>query len=50
MGIKRARVDEASDDAARAVLDQALARTIHDLATDPALIAALAAPGVPPPR
>jgi uncharacterized lipoprotein YajG len=42
IGIKRGQVDKASEDAARDVMDAALARTMHDLATDATLVAALA--------
>jgi uncharacterized lipoprotein YajG len=42
IGIKRREVDQASNDVARDVMDAALARTMHDLATDPDLVAALA--------
>lgn len=42
IGIKRREVDKASDDAVRDVMDAALARTIHDMATDPDLVAAFA--------
>ena len=40
IGVKRHRVDKPSDDAAREVLNAALARSMHDVATDPALVAA----------
>jgi uncharacterized lipoprotein YajG len=40
IGIKRHRVDKPSDDVAREVLNAALARSMRDLATDPALVAA----------
>jgi YajG family uncharacterized lipoprotein len=39
VGVKRQRGDK-SDDARRAVMDAALARAMHDLATDPALLSA----------
>lgn len=41
VGVKR-QVDEPSDDAARAVMDAALARVMRDLATDRALVTAFA--------
>ena len=37
VGIKRRDVDKASDDARRETMNAALARTMHDLATDPEL-------------
>jgi hypothetical protein len=40
VGIKRRLVEKPSDDAAREVMDAALARSMHDLATDRALITA----------
>ena len=40
VGIKRRQVEKASDDVARAVMDEALARSMHDLATDRALVTA----------
>ena len=40
IGVKRHRVDKPSDDVARDVLNAALARSMRDLATDPALVAA----------
>jgi Uncharacterized lipoprotein len=40
IGIKRRQVDKTSDEAARAVMDAALARAVHDLATDHTLVAA----------
>jgi uncharacterized lipoprotein YajG len=49
IGIKRGQVDEASEGAARDVMEAALARTMRDLATDPGLVAALATlPGAEP--
>ena len=42
IGVKRQRVEKPSDDAARETLTAALGRSIHDLATDPALVAAFA--------
>ena len=42
VGIKRRQVEKASDDVARAVMDEALARSMHDLATDRALVTAFA--------
>jgi hypothetical protein len=42
VGIKRRQIEKASDDARRETIDAALARTMHDLATDPALMKALA--------
>jgi uncharacterized lipoprotein YajG len=41
IGIKRHQVDKASESAWRDVIDAALARTMHDVATDPDLTAAL---------
>ena len=41
VGIKRQQVDKPSESAWRDVMDAALARTMHDLATDPDLVAAL---------
>jgi len=41
VGIKRRQVDKASDAARLETMDLALARTMHDLATDPALARAL---------
>ena len=43
VGIARRVGDEDIERAGRAVLDTALARTMHDLATDPTVLAALAA-------
>ena len=40
VGVRRRQVDRISDDAAREVMDAALARSIRDLATDPALVTA----------
>jgi uncharacterized lipoprotein YajG len=40
VGVRRRQVDTVSDDAAREVMDAALARSIRDLATDPALATA----------
>jgi len=40
VGVRRRHVDTVSDDAAREVMDAALARSIRDLATDPALVTA----------
>lgn len=42
VGIKRRDVDKPSDDARRETMDAALARTMHDLATDPELAKVLA--------
>ena len=42
IGIKRREVDKGSNDVARTVMDAALARTMHDMATDPELVAAFA--------
>jgi uncharacterized lipoprotein YajG len=42
VGIKRRQVDKPADDVAREVMDAALARSMRDLATDRALVAALA--------
>ena len=42
VGITRRQVDKASEDAMRETMDAALARTMHDLATDPELVRALA--------
>ena len=42
VGIKRREIDKGSDDARRETMDAALARTMHDLATDPELAKALA--------
>ena len=42
VGIKRLQAESDAKDAWRAVMDTALARTMHDVATDPALVAALA--------
>ena len=42
IGIRRRQVEADSQDARREVMDVALARTMHDLATDRALVAALA--------
>ena len=39
---KREEVEHPSDDAARAVMDAALSRTMHDVATDPTIVAAFA--------
>jgi NMD protein affecting ribosome stability and mRNA decay len=41
VGIKRREVEKSSDDARRETMDAALARTMHDLATDPELAKAL---------
>ena len=40
IGVRRRQVDRVSDDTAREVMDAALARSIRDLATDPALVTA----------
>ena len=49
IGTKRRLVDGTSEQAARDVMDAALARAMHDLATDPDLIAVLARrPGAAP--
>jgi len=40
IGTSRRRVEKPSDDAAREVLNAALARSIRDVATDPAMVAA----------
>lgn len=42
VGIKRRDLDKPSDDARREIMDAALARTMHDLATDPELAKVLA--------
>ena len=42
VGIKRRDIDKVSEDARRETMDAALARTMHDLATDPELARALA--------
>jgi hypothetical protein len=42
IGIRRRQVDKPADDVARAVMDAALSRAMHDLATDRALVAAFA--------
>jgi hypothetical protein len=42
IGIKRREVDKPGDDAARELIDAALARAMRDLATDRALVAAFA--------
>ncbi len=42
VGIKRRDIDKASDDARRETMDTALARTMHDMATDPELAKTLA--------
>ena len=42
VGITRRQIDKASEDAMRETMDAALARTMHDLATDPELAKALA--------
>jgi hypothetical protein len=42
VGIKRRQAESDEDTARREVMDAALARTIHDVATDPVLVAALA--------
>ena len=42
VGIKRREIDKASEDARRETMDAALARTMHDLATDPELAKVLA--------
>jgi hypothetical protein len=44
-GIRRQQAGPDAPDAAREVMDTALARTIHDLATDRELVAALASLG-----
>jgi hypothetical protein len=44
VGIKRWQVDKPSDAARRETMDASLARTMHDLATDPALARALGRP------
>jgi hypothetical protein len=43
VGIARREADEDIERAGRAVLDAALARTMHDVATDPTVLAVLAA-------
>jgi hypothetical protein len=50
IGIKRQQVDKPGDDAARAVMDAALARAMRDLATDSALVAAFARATAAAPR
>ena len=45
VGIKRHRVEKASEDAGRNVMDAALARALHDFATDPEMVAVLARVG-----
>ena len=45
IGIKRQQVDKPSDAARRETMDAALARTMHDLATDAALNSILRPPG-----
>jgi hypothetical protein len=45
IGIRRGQVEADSQDARREVMDVALARAMHDLATDRALVAALAGLG-----
>jgi hypothetical protein len=47
VGIRRQRVDEESESARRDVMNIALARTMRDLATDPALASALASVSSP---
>jgi hypothetical protein len=42
VGIKRRDIDKPSDEARRETMDAALARTMHDLATDPELAKTLA--------
>ena len=42
VGIKRRQAEADAEQAWREIMDAALARTMHDVATDPALIAALA--------
>jgi len=42
VGIKRRDIDKASEDARRETMDAALARTMHDLVTDPELAKVLA--------
>jgi len=42
IGIKRRQIDKPADDVAREVMDAALARSMRDLATDRALVAAFA--------
>jgi hypothetical protein len=44
IGIKRRLVDETSEQAAQDVMDAALARAMHDFATDPELVAVLTRP------
>jgi hypothetical protein len=48
VGVKRREVEEPSESAEREVMDAALARAMHDLATDPELVQAFAR--VSPPR
>jgi hypothetical protein len=45
VGIKRRRVEKASEEAGRNVMDAALARALHDFATDPEMVAVLARVG-----
>lgn len=45
IGIKRHRVEKASADAGRDAMDEALARALHDFATDPEMVAVLARVG-----
>jgi hypothetical protein len=49
IGIKR-QIDKPADDVARGVMDAALARVMHDLATDRELVAAFARVTVATPR
>lgn len=44
VGIKRRQAEADAEQAWREIMDAALARTLHDIATDPELIAALAGP------
>jgi len=48
VGIRRREVDKPDEDQWREVMDTALARAMHDLATDPALVAALGGSRPPP--
>jgi len=48
VGIRRRDVDKPDEDQWREVMDTALARAMHDLATDPDLVAALGASRPPP--
>ena len=51
VGIKRRQADADTESAWREVMDAALARTMHDLATDPEVVAALGrVPSTGPPR